>query len=231
MTTTTRPAVYASRAGARHFDLLLTAMCVVIILSNIGASKGVQLGPVVTDGGFFLFPAAYILGDVISEVYGPRAARRSIIAGFACSVLAVLTFWVVLALPGLGDDQAAAKQAALEGALGPVWQIVLASALGFVVGQTSNALVMVRMKSRFGERGLAARLMASTGVGEFLDTLVFCSVAATAIGISSWGQWANYVAFGFLWKTAVEYLLVPVTSRVIGAIKRSEPSYREGLLR
>ena len=232
MTTTTRtrtaPA-YAQR-GSAYFDLLIAGMAVVIVLSNIGASKGVQLGPIITDGGFFLFPLAYIMGDVISEVYGFRAARRATMVGFAASALAVVTFWAVIALPGFTDDYGTAKQQALEVALGPVWQIVLASMVGFVAGQLSNAWVMSRMKARTHEQGLVLRLMGSTGVGEAIDTILFCTIAASAIGITTLGQWGSYVFFGFLWKTLVEFALVPLTRVIIGRLKQHEPSYQAALL-
>lgn len=223
----TRPA-YATR-GSSHFDVLVALMAVVIVLSNIGASKGVLLGPIVTDGGFFLFPVAYIVGDVISEVYGFRAARRATLLGFGASLLAVVCFWVMIALPGFGDDYGLAKQAAFETALGPVWQVVLASVVGFLAGQLSNAWVMSRLKARNQERHLVLRLMGSTGVGEALDTLLFCTIAASAIGITSIGQWANYAFFGFLWKTLVEYAFMPVTRVVIGWLKKREPSYQAAL--
>lgn len=224
----TTPA-YAQR-GSAYFDLLIAGMAVVIVLSNIGASKGVQLGPIITDGGFFLFPLAYIMGDVITEVYGFRAARRATLVGFAASALAVLTFWAIIALPGFDDDYGIAKQEALEVALGPVWQIVLASMVGFVAGQLSNAWVMSRMKARSQERGLVRRLMGSTGVGEAIDTILFCTIAATAIGITTISQWASYVFFGFLWKTLVEFAFVPLTRVIIGRLKQREPSYQAALL-
>ena len=223
---------YASR-GSSHYDLILTLMCVVIIISNIGATKGVVLGPIfgdfsiVTDGGFFLFPLAYILGDVISEVYGFKAARRAIYMGFAMAAFAALAFAAIIVLPGFDDDFGLQKQAALETALGPVWQIVVASLLGFLAGQLLNSLVLTRMKARFKERALAGRLMASTGAGEFADTLIFCAIAAPVIGISDAGQFVNYVIFGFVYKTAVEFLFVPLTSAVIKAIKKREPTYGE----
>lgn len=225
----TAPA-FAAR-GSSHYDILLTVMCVVIVISNIGATKGVVLGPIfgdfsiVTDGGFFLFPLAYILGDVISEVYGFKAARRAIYTGFAVAAAAALSFAVIIALPGFDDDYGQSKQAAFEVALGPVWQIVAASMLGFLAGQTLNSWVLVKMKERFRERALIGRLMASTGVGEFADTLIFCIIAAPIIGISSTGDFINYVVFGFVYKTLVEFLFVPVTALVIKAIKKREPSY------
>ncbi|GAB3623886.1 queuosine precursor transporter [Mariniluteicoccus endophyticus] len=217
-------AVFAD-AGSPRYAYMLATICVVVILSGIGASKGVVLGPVITDGGFFLFPLAYILGDVITEIYGGRAARRAIFAGFAANIASVLCYAAIIALPGFTDDFGVHKQASLEGALGPVWQVVVAGLLGYAGGQSANTLIMLAMKKRTRERGLVARLMSSTGVGELVDTLVFCTVAASAIGISSVGQWANYTFFGFLYKTLVEYAVMPVTIAVIRWIKRHDPSY------
>lgn len=217
----TTKAVFAA-TGSPYFSTVLALMGAVVILSNIGASKGVALGPIITDGGFFLFPLAYILGDVISEVYGFRAARRSILVTFALAVFAVLAFWVMIALPAASFYDG---QQALERTLGPIWQIVLASILGFLVGQLSNAWVLVKLKERFGERGLIGRLIGSSGVGEFLDTLIFCSIAATVIGISTVEDFVNYLVAGFVYKTAVEIIFVPVTWLVIRWFKRREPGY------
>ncbi|ALN16202.1 VUT family protein [Acidipropionibacterium acidipropionici] len=223
-----RRAVYADR-GSSHYDIILTLMCVVVIISNIGGSKGVQLGPITTDGGFFLFPLAYVLGDITTEVYGLKAARRGILMGFLMAILAVLCFWVIIELPGLGDSYSASHDAAIAAALGPVWQIVAAGLCGFLAGQMTNSLIMVRLKARYQERGLVGRLMGSTGVGELVDTVIFCAIAAPVVGITGFGQWANYAFFGFLWKTLVEYALIPVTTRVIAWIKKREPSYQERL--
>lgn len=127
-TTSGRPAgaVYADR-GSSHFDILLAAMVAVVILSGIGAAKGVSFGTVpgtgleiITDGGFILFPLAYVLGDIVTELYGPRTARRAIIVSFAASILASLTYWAIIALPPFPDAYGLAKQEALELALGPV---------------------------------------------------------------------------------------------------------------
>jgi uncharacterized integral membrane protein (TIGR00697 family) len=200
-------------------------MAVVLILSNIGASKGVVIGPIVTDGGFFLFPLAYILGDVVSELYGFKVARRAIFTSFALSAFASLCYWIIIALPGFGDDYGNAKQAAIEGALGPVPLIVLGSLLAFLAGQTVNSWILVKLKARTGEKTLWARLMSSSVAGEFVDTLIFCSIAAPVIGITDAGMFVNYVLVGFAYKTLVEFLMVPVTAAVIGWMKKREPSY------
>ncbi|MCY0904045.1 queuosine precursor transporter [Arthrobacter sp. H14-L1] len=220
-----KTAPHFASVGSPYFSIMLAFMAVIVILSNIGGSKGVQIGPITTDGGFFLFPFAYILGDVISEVYGFKVARRAITTTFALSVFASLSYWIIIILPGFTDDFGQAKQAALGAALGPVPQIVLASLLGFLAGQTINSLVMVRLKARQGERRLWVRLMGSSGMGEFVDTVIFCSIAAPVIGITGFGMFANYVVIGFVYKTLVEYLFVPLTAVVIKWIKKREPTY------
>lgn len=217
----TASARYA-RVGSYRYPILLAVMAVVLILSNIGASKGVMFGPIVTDGGFFLFPLAYIVGDVLSEVYGFKASRMAIVTSFALSVFTALCFWVIIALPAAEWYEG---QEALAHTLGAVPLIVVGSLLGFLVGQLANALVMTRMKKRQGERGLFLRIVGSTGVGEFLDTLIFCSIAATVIGIGDIPTFINYVIVGFVYKTAVEILFSPVTMWVIGQMKKREPSY------
>lgn len=223
------PVHFASRPRT-YFDILIAVFCVVIILSNIGASKGVVFGPIgdfpiITDGGFFLFPLAYVLGDIFSEVYGFRAARRVIFTGFALSILASLSFWVIIALPGFDDPDSMARNEAFAMVLGPVWQIVAASLLGYVVGQTLNSYVLVKIKERMGERALWVRLLGSTGVGEAVDTFIFCLIAAPVIGIQDVGQFFNYFILGYLYKCAVEVVVMPLTYQAIRWLKRREPSY------
>ena len=101
-------------------------------------------------------------------------------------------------------------------------QIVLASLAGYLVGQLLNAWIMNAMKKRSGEGGLKTRLIASTVVGEFGDTLLFCTIAASVIGVDSISGFINYVAVGFFWKTLIEIVLLPVTTRVIAWVKKRE---------
>lgn len=232
--TSPKPDVRFASRGSSYYDVILALFCVVLVVSNIAATKGiefdvgsfsigsVQILPIITDGGAFLFPLAYILGDVISEVYGFRAARRAVFTGFAMALLAAGTFWVVVQAPAASFYE---NQAAFEAIAGPVGQIVAASVIGYVVGQLVNSFVLVRMKQRSAERGLWARLIGSSGVGEAVDTLLFCAIAATAIGIADLGQFWNYFVVGFIYKVGVEILVSPLTIGAISLIKRREPSY------
>ena len=224
---------YASR-GSTHFDVILALFAVVLVVSNIAATKGIEFGggsfslgpvqilPIVTDGGAFLFPLAYILGDVISEVYGFKAARRAIFTGFSMALLAAVTFLVVQHAPAASFYQ---NQHAYESVLGFVPQIVLASLAGYLTGQFLNSYVLVRMKAHTAEPHLFARLATSTGVGELADTFIFCSIASSAIGIDSMGTFLNYFIVGFIYKTSVEFVVMPVTMVVIAWLKCREPTY------
>ena len=201
------------------YPVLLALFTTIFVLSNIVSTKGVQVGRLVTDGAFFLFPAAYVIGDVISECYGFRAARRAVWTGFLAMIIAVSTFYVAILLPAASFYEG---QAAFAVTLGLVPRIVVASLSGYAAGQLLNAWLLTLMKDRLGERGLWKRLLGSTVVGEFGDTLIFCLIAAPVIGISTVGDTANYVVVGFVWKTLVEVAVMPITYLVIRRIKAHE---------
>ena len=209
----------SSRVSRSPYPYLLAVFCAVFLISNITAQKGVQLGPLITDGAFFLFPISYVIGDVIAEVYGFKAARRAVFTGFGIAVVAVLSFYIAIWLPAAEFYD---MDETFSAVLGLLPRIVLASLTGYVVGQLLNAWVLQKMKDRFGTGNLWARLIGSTIVGEFADTLLFCSIAASVIGIDSAGAFVNYVLVGFVWKTLMEVVLLPVTYPTIAAVRRAE---------
>ncbi|MDY3128286.1 MAG: queuosine precursor transporter [Corynebacterium sp.] len=201
------------------YPWLVTVFVVVFLISNINATKGVQLGPLVTDGAFFLFPLAYIVGDVLAECYGFRSTRRAVIMGFSMALLTVICFYIAIWLPAASFYEG---QDAFSATLGMVPQIVAASLVGYLVGQLLNAWTLVMMKQRAGEHALKRRLILSTIAGEFGDTLLFCTIAAPVIGISTAADFINFVLVGFLWKTGIEVVLLPITTRVIAWVKNRE---------
>lgn len=242
-------------APVKHsiYTVLVVLMVSLLLISNICATKGVTLFPdlglklgfidlsqgLPTDGAFFLFPLTYIIGDVLSEVYGFKATRRAVLTSFAVTLLAAVAFSVTIALPGAEWYE---NQAALESTVGVVPQILLASMCGFVAGELVNSKVLVAMKQRTGEKGLWGRLISSTIVGEFADTLAFGIIAAGAIGLventvsvglfqlpvfdaSSIQVVAAFVIVGFIWKSLVEIVFMPLTVLAIGWIKKREPEY------
>jgi len=209
--------------GAGHYPVIVAVFCGLLLISNIGATKLIAAGPLVFDGGAFLFPLVYVLGDVLSEVYGFRAARRAILIGFGLAVLAAATFWVVQVSPPAAGYE---HQEAFEAVLGFLPRIVLASLAGYLVGQLLNSWVLVRIKAWTREKALWLRLIASTMVGESADTVVFCTIAF--YGVITGGEFLNYVITGYFYKCLVEIVLLPVTYRVIAWVKHREPTYLIG---
>ncbi len=220
------------RYRASPFEVLVAAFAVVIVISNIAASKPIEIGtgglsfgpvqlwPLILDGGAVLFPLAYVLGDILAEVYGFRAARRAVIVGLVASALASVTFFVVSLLPTMtGQEEHAA---AFTETLGPLPQIVLASLVAFCAGQLTNAAVLVRMRDGLRQGGLVGRLMTSSVAGQVVDTFLFCSIAASAIGITGFGSFLNYFMVGVAFKLAVEAAVLPVTVRLISWIRKRE---------
>jgi queuosine precursor transporter len=227
-----RPTVATGPSYVRHptgiYTVVVALFCGLLLISNIAATKLITVVdglPVIqgifTDGGAFLFPLTYILGDVLAEVYGLRQARRAIWLGFFLAALASLTFLVVgMAPPGPGYE----NQDAFLAVLGFVPRIVVASLAGYLAGQFLNAYVLVRIKNRTNERKLWVRLVGSTVVGELADTALFCVIAFVGV-IQGWGALVSYTIVGYLYKVTVEIVFLPVTYAVIRAIKRREPDY------
>lgn len=204
-----------------YYPAIVALFTGILLISNIGATKLISVGPLITDGGAFLFPLVYVLGDVLSEVYGLKAARRAIFLGFAMAILAAGTFYLVQISPPAADWP---YQSSFENILGFVPTIVLASVCGFLVGQLLNSYVLVKIKERTREKYLWLRLIGSTVVGEFADTLVFCTIAF--YGILTGAEFINYVVTGYLYKTLLEVALLPITYPVIRWVKDREPTYR-----
>lgn len=214
-----------------NFDLVVALFCSFLLISNVAAVKLIQFGPnlevggfpllpIITDGGAFLFPLTYVLGDVLAEVYGMRGAKRAIWIGFGVSILASLSFLLVGAAPPAAEW---GNQEAFTAILGFVPRIVLASLLGYLAGQFLNAWALVKIKNRTKEGSLWARLLGSTLVGEAADTTIFCIVAFG--GLVSAGTLINYILVGYVYKVLIETLMLPVTYRVIATVKRREPTY------
>jgi uncharacterized integral membrane protein (TIGR00697 family) len=216
----------SAAVGSAYYPTLVAVFTGLVLISNVAATKGVAFGPLLTDGGFLVFPLTYVIGDVLSEVYGFRAARRAVFIGFAMQALAVLVLWTTVRLPGAPDY---ANQEALATTVEAITGLAIAGLSGFLVGQLVNAWVVVRIKERTKERYLWARLLGSTVVGQFADTLVFCAIAAPIIGFGNMGSFAVYAAIGWIYKTLVEAVLLPVTYRVIATIKRREPTYEPAI--
>jgi queuosine precursor transporter len=199
------------------FPIIAAVFVALLLLSNISATKLIEFGPLITDGGLFLFPLVYVAGDILTEVYGFKAARRVIYTGFAVGVLAAFTYYLVQIAPPASSWE---NQAAFESILGFVPQIVIASVLAFLAGQLINSYVLVKIKEKTKEKKLWLRLIGSTAAGELADTIVFTFIAS--LGRLSFDEFLNYLVVGYLYKTLIEVILLPITYRIISAVKAHE---------
>ncbi len=209
----------------RYFDFVMAAFVAILLLSNvIGAGKvAVVTLPLVGEwpfgAGILFFPLSYVIGDVLTEVYGYARARRVIWAGTVAVLFMAFMSWVVVALP---PAPSWGNQAAYAVIFGQVPRIVLASVCAFWAGEFVNAYVMARMKVRTGGRHLWMRTIGSTVVGQGVDSLIFYPLAFW--GATGWTTDLVVTVLFTQWalKVGWEVLLTPVTYAIVGWLKRVE---------
>lgn len=202
----------------RYFDFVMAAFVTVLLLSNlIGAAKLSSVQGYVFGAGILFFPLGYVLGDVLTEVYGYARARRCIWAGFAALLFMALMSWVVVSLPPApGWD----GQAAYESVFGQVPRIVIASIVAFWAGEFVNSYVLARMKIWTQGRMLWTRTIGSTVVGQGVDSIIFYPLAF--YGVWSTEQVLTVMVTNWALKVAWEAALTPVTYVVVNTLKRRE---------
>jgi uncharacterized integral membrane protein (TIGR00697 family) len=209
----------------RHYDLVMAAFVAILLLSNVlGAGKVAQvwlpgIGEWPFGAGILFFPVSYIIGDVLTEVYGYARTRRVIWVGFAATLFMAAMAWVVVALPPAPDWR---NQAAYETVFGQVPRIVFASMCAFWAGEFVNSYVLARMKVLTEGRHLWMRTIGSTIAGQAVDSLIFYPLAFW--GADGWTPHLVVVVLFTQWalKVGWEVLLTPLTYLVVGALKKAE---------
>jgi uncharacterized integral membrane protein (TIGR00697 family) len=212
----------------RYYDFVMALFVTVLLLSNLLSSAkiidlGLNLGgfAFVFDAGTLVFPISYIFGDILTEVYGYRRARRVIWAGFAASLLMGVFVWLAGALPGETLWQGTVGQDAYNAVLGGIYGLLVASLVAYLMGEFSNSYVLARMKVASAGRWLPVRTIASTLVGQAVDTVVFMAVA-TALGVFPDDLFWSLVITNYVLKVGIEVVMTPLTVLVVGALKRAE---------
>ena len=206
----------------RYYDFVMAAFVAILLLSNIiGAAKPAALTlngeQWIFGAGILFFPLGYVIGDVLTEVYGYSRARRVIWVGFAALLFMAFMSWVVVALPPAPGWPG---QAAYESVFGQVWRIVFASITAFWAGEFINSYVMARMKIWTSGKHLWSRTIGSTVVGQGIDSIIFYPLAFA--GIWSNEQVISVMITNWLLKVGWEVVLTPVTYGVVGWLKRKE---------
>ena len=209
----------------RYLDLVMVAFVVVLVCSNlIGPAKAATLdlpfiGAVTFGAGVLFFPVSYIFGDILTEVYGYSQARRVIWTGFAALLFAAVMAAVVVALP---PAPAWPNQKVYEIAFGNTWRIAGASMFAYFCGEFVNSYVLAKMKVASQGRNMSVRFVASTVAGEAVDSALFYPLAFYNSGIMPNELVVTLVISQFVTKTLVEMAFLPVTTRIVTALKRAE---------
>ena len=219
-----------SRSAAGSYSGLFVAIAGLFVTSLIAANiisvKLIAIGDWFVPAGVVIFPLSYILGDVLTEVYGFRSARRVIWLGFLCNLVVVGAIWIAGAWPSAPFWQG---QPAWDTILGFAPRLLLASFVAYLVGEFANSLVLSRMKVATGGRWLWSRTIGSTVVGQGLDSLVFISLAFANLAfiglpapVNAPPELSTAILTQWAVKVLYEIAATPLTYLVVGYLKRAE---------
>ncbi len=207
----------ASKYKLKYYDILVAAFVGILLISNIGSTKIIGIGPVTFDGGTILFPVIYILGSIITEVYGFKLARRAIWLGFMTMVLATLTLSVIQLLPAASSST---THEAFNQIAGFIPRIAAASLVAYLIGQYINTTLTSKLKVKMKGRSYWLRSFVSSSLGQAIDTVIFAVVAFA--GVISGQELMLLIATVYLLKVGFELLILPFSTRLVAAMKRRE---------
>jgi uncharacterized integral membrane protein (TIGR00697 family) len=202
----------------RYLDVITVAFITVLLCANvIGAGKVANIGGLSLTVAVLIFPASYLFGDILTEVYGYAHARRVMWLGFGAMLIALVVSTVTVVTPPAAGWP---NQAAYETVFGQVPRIAVASVIAFWCGGFINAYVLAKMKVMTEGRALYLRTIASTVLGEAIDTVLFFLVAF-------FGVWGNDLLMNVMWseyvvKVGCEVAATPLTYVVVRWLKRAE---------
>lgn len=201
------------------FMLLGILFNVCLIAANLLETKVIQVFGITVTAGLLVFPISYIINDCIAEVWGFRKARLIIWSGFAMNFFVVALGLIAVAIPAApfweGEEH-------FDFVFGMAPRIVIASLTAFLVGSFLNAYVMSKMKVASGGKNFSVRAILSTIVGETADSLIFFPVAFG--GVIAWPELLIMMGIQIILKSMYEVIILPVTIRVVNAIKKIDGS-------
>lgn len=202
------------------FSVFTGLFCAVLVVSNVAAVKLIPFGPFTIVGGTLLFPIIFIFNDILTEVYGYNLSRKVIWTGFLCEIIAAIAFYIVGILPAASFWP---HQDAYLQILGVVPRIVFASIVAYFCSEFTNSLILSKMKWwGNGKRGLsqAWRFIASTIVGEAVDSIVFVTIAF--VGILHPSELLNVILGAYVFKVAFEIIATPLSVPFSNWVKKNE---------
>ena len=210
----------------RFFPALTGLFATCLVVSNIIAIKPIAMGPFFLPAAIVIFPVSYILGDILTEVYGYRRARQVIWIGFACNALSVTAivlsiiihpapFWTLVHFPSPEKSQEA-----YASIFGFTPRLLIASFIAYLTGEFLNSFVMAKIKIVMQGRRLWVRTISSTLLGQMADSAIFITMAF--YGIVPSPVLVNMVMTQWITKSVYEASLTPLTYIVVNWLKKAE---------
>lgn len=203
--------------NSKYFIYIAILFVAMLMISNTVAVKIIQFNGLFFTGAVFLFPITYIFGDILTEVYGYKASRKIIWSGLFANVIMALSYFFA---QKLSPAPFWPHQAAFEVILGVVPRIVLASMIGYFVGEFCNSYVLSKLKVIMKGKMLWVRTISSTAVGEGVDTLLFVTIGF--LGVIPTVSLLSVILFSYLFKVFYEILATPLTYLIVGKLKKAE---------
>ena len=204
-------------SNSKFYNLISALFVTCLIISNIIAVKIGAFGSYFLPVAVILFPLTYIIGDVLTEVYGYAAARKAIWTGFFCNLLAVIAICIAIKIPSAPFFT---NQAAFQSILGFTPRFLVASFIAYLIGQFANSMVLSKMKVKMHGKHLWMRTIGSTIVGEGLDSAIFITLAFW--GVMPGAVVGTLIVTQWIFKVLFETVLTPVTYVVVGYLKKAE---------
>jgi uncharacterized integral membrane protein (TIGR00697 family) len=197
-----------------------------LIIANTVAVKIISIGSLTIPAGILCFPLAYIINDVLVEVYGFERTKKVIWWGFIALAFMSIVYYLSNILPAApfwdGQD-------AFDRLFSFIPRIGIASFVAYLIGTFLNSMVMSKLKKRMNGKHLWVRTIGSTIIGEGVDSVVFNMIAFYGVFPDA-NLWA-IIGTGFALKVLYEIIATPLTYFVIARVKKleSEDKYDHGV--
>ncbi|WP_431291975.1 queuosine precursor transporter [Pedobacter sp. P26] len=201
----------------KFFSVITGLFCACLVISNILDTKFFQIGSTAFPAGIILFPIVYVFGDIFTEVYGYTQSRKAIWTGFFSLLLLIISLEITRRLPSADFWQ---NQQAYDVILGRVPRIAIASIVAYICGEFVNSLTIAKLKVRQQGKSMSVRFIASTLVGQAVDTSVFILIAF--LGIMPLSEMLSVFLSAWLFKVGWEVIALPISIPFVNWLKKVE---------
>lgn len=195
----------------KAYSYLTGTFCALIIASNILATKTLKVEFIMLPCSIMTFPILFIVNDILSEIYGYKMAKNVIYLGFILNIIAVILYSIAIMLP---SDSPNAE--AFSSILSTTPRLFIAGLISYLMGNIINSKIMVVLKEKYNDY-LFVRCIASTVVGEAIDSIIFITVSF--YGVFPGELIITMICCQVVFKVLYEIIAYPITRKIIIFVK------------